>query len=371
MVVSGGVCRVKHITADRREAWNMFLYQQPYFALMQSCEWGEFKEKLGWKAFPIAVEQGGRIVAGAQMLIKSLPIGLASVAYVPRGPLGNWLDDEIASHLLGEIHRVAREHKAVYLKIEPPLLDQASVSKILQKYGFRKSSYTNQPRATIILDLTPDLDTILKKMRKKTRQYVRRAVRQGITVRIGSYEDAPAFINLIRATAQRRRFPARVQDYYGQQWRIFAKSDQLSLLMAFRKDQLLAVRTVFYFGDHAAEFQAGSTGKNTHLHSDYLLVWEAIRLAKARGCSTYDLWGIPDDVGNAAKTGKQPRASNRTDGLWGVYRFKSGFSKNVVYYLGAYDYVYSRPLYAMITSKFVNADRMHKISAWMDALREA
>jgi lipid II:glycine glycyltransferase (peptidoglycan interpeptide bridge formation enzyme) len=50
--------------------------------------------------------------------------------------------------------------------------------------------------------------------------------------------------------------------------------------------------------------------------------------AKAHGCHTYDLWGLP----------REPRED---DPLWGVYRFKQGFSPRIVAYAGTYDRVLS------------------------------
>jgi peptidoglycan pentaglycine glycine transferase (the first glycine) len=37
--------------------------------------------------------------------------------------------------------------------------------------------------------------------------------------------------------------------------------------------------------------------------------------------------------------------TRRSDGLWGVYRFKRGFGGRVVRSVGAWDYVYSPLLY--------------------------
>jgi lipid II:glycine glycyltransferase (peptidoglycan interpeptide bridge formation enzyme) len=141
--------------------------------------------------------------------------------------------------------------------------------------------------------------------------------------------------------------------------------------MAFYRDQLLAVRTAFHFGNHAAEFHAGSSSEFSNLRPNYLLMWEAIKWAKAQGCRTYDLWGIPHQVGQAVYEGNDPPVADRTDGLWGVYRFKSGFSKNIVYYIGAYDYVYSPRLYALITNKYLNGSTLDQIAAWIDLLRRA
>jgi lipid II:glycine glycyltransferase (peptidoglycan interpeptide bridge formation enzyme) len=362
---------VKNVTEADRQQWNDFAARAPAFALMQSYEWGEFKEKLGWKTIRLAVQRQGQITAAAQLLIKSAPFGLFSLGYVPRGPLVDWEDETTVTTLLNALHREARRHRAIFVKIEPPVLNSSQTHWRLQQYGFRASSIANQPRATIILDLVQDLDDILKQMRKKTRQYIRRAAQQGLTVRTGSREDLPAFCELMRITGRRGGFSPRSRDYYEYEWQTFTDTGQAVLFLAFDQDQLLAARMVFHFGAHAAEFHAGSIDNHRSLFPNYQLVWEAIKWAKAQGCRTYDLWGIPDEVGQAFYEGKDPPVADRTDGLWGVFRFKSGFSKNTVFYAGAYDYVYSPVLYALITNGFFNESRVDRIAGWMDLLRSA
>ena len=365
--------QVTHIGDDRRDEWNAFVAQEPCFALLQSWEWGEFKEQLGWKAFRVAVERQGQIIAGAQMLIRPLPLEVASLAYVPRGPVGDWLDNEATLHLLlPALHQVARQHRAILLKIEPSLCNESSACQALQHYGFRASHYTNQPRATLILDLTTDLDDILRHMRKKTRQYIRSAVRQGVTVREGDQDDLPAFYDLMRMTGHRRHFPVRARDYYMHQWQTFAGKGQMVLLMAFHQDRLLSARTIFALGTHAAEFQAGASAEYQHLRPNYLLVWEAIKWAKAHGCHTYDLWGIPDEIGQAVHDGNDLPEREHSDGLWGVYQFKRGFSKNVVCYPSAYDQVYLWPLYRLVAKARLNTrSRLDRVAVGLDLLRRS
>jgi lipid II:glycine glycyltransferase (peptidoglycan interpeptide bridge formation enzyme) len=58
---------------------------------------------------------------------------------------------------------------------------------------------------------------------------------------------------------------------------------------------------------------------------NYLLQWEAMKRAKARGCLAYDLWGAPDEF-------------NENDSLWGVFRFKEGLGGEVIRTLGACDF---------------------------------
>jgi len=357
-----------HISDDRREEWDSFLVEQPYFALLQSWEWGELKKRLGSIVYRIAVEQEDQIVACAQLLIKQLPGRLISLAYVPRGPLCDWSDTETTSILLNALHTVAKSHKVTCLAIEPPLLAGQDVDQQIRQYGFRPNRFANQPRATIIVDIAPSEDDILMHMRKKTRQYIHSAVREGIIVRYGNEEDFPAFYELIRLTGQREHFPIRSLEYYKREWEVLSKEGVIILLMAFYREQLVAVRTAYRFGAHAAEFYAGSLNLSTNLHPNYLLVWEAIQWAKSKGCRTYDLWGIPGEISDLYSPGNEPPVFERSDGLWGVYRFKCGFSKNIVSYIGAYDYVYQPVVYPLIANRFVRGEALDRITAWMDSI---
>jgi lipid II:glycine glycyltransferase (peptidoglycan interpeptide bridge formation enzyme) len=66
-----------------------------------------------------------------------------------------------------------------------------------------------------------------------------------------------------------------------------------------------------------------------------------MKWARAKGCSQYDLYGVPDFEEDYLETNFQ----NRSDGLWGIYRFKRGFGGRVVRARGAWDRVYIPFLY--------------------------
>lgn len=75
----------------------------------------------------------------------------------------------------------------------------------------------------------------------------------------------------------------------------------------------------------------------------YPLQWEAMRWARDKGCKTYDLWGIPDHPEEVL----EDQFMDRSDGLWGVYRFKRGFGGEVRRTVGAWDRVYRPFLYRL------------------------
>ena len=217
----------------------------------------------------------------------------------------------------------------------------------------------------MVMDIAGAPEEVLGRMHKKTRQYVRRAEeREGITVRLGGEADLPAFSELMRRTARREGFAPRSLEYYQGEWEAFAPADQCALLLAYHEEQLIAARTVYRCGRHAAEFHGGSVTLRG-LHPNYLLVWRAIQWARERGCVTYDLWGIPDEV-EAGADGRPPGAPERHDGLWGVYRFKRGFGAGVQRYPGAYDLVFKRRLSRLADAALVNREVWERAAAWLD-----
>ncbi len=336
-----------HITADRREAWNAFAARELSFALLQSWEWGEFKEKLGWKVIRIGVEHQGQILVGAQVLIKSIPLQLASVAYVPRGPLLDWENQEATTLLLQAIHQTARQHKAVFLRIEPPLENSPITHSWLQDHEFLPSTHTNQPRCTLILDLTSDLDEIFNRLSKNTRKKLRATERKGVQVRAGDKNDFDTFYHIMQSTRKRTGFPIRPYEYYARELQTFSKVGRVRLSLARYKGEDIAVDTTFIFGNKAASFHGGFIEKHRQLKINHLLLWKAICWAKEQRCDSFDLWGIPDEVCELTSTG-QPIPTDRRDGLWGVYYFKNAFAGQALYYVGAYDYVYRPLLYRII-----------------------
>jgi peptidoglycan pentaglycine glycine transferase (the first glycine) len=341
------------------KTWNAFVAASPTGHLLQSWQWGQFKAAFGWQAVRVGVEDGGRLVAGAQVLLHSLPPSFPcfSIAYVPKGPVLGLDDQEVSETLLSAIHRLAHSQKAILLKIEPELPHSSTTVKQLQAHGFRPSQQTIQPRSTLHIDLRADLDEILAGMKSKTRYNVRLAERKGVLVREGTADDLPWFYRLIELTAKRDGFAIHSQEYYETAYRLFAASGNdhnnalAKLFLATYHDTVIAGLMVFAFGQQAWYMYGASSDKERNRMPNHLLQWQAIRWAKERGCLTYDLWGIPDEVGKEPKKYKRT-VTDRQSGLWGVYRFKQGFGGHVVRYMGAYDYVY-KPALAWLYNRVV------------------
>jgi lipid II:glycine glycyltransferase (peptidoglycan interpeptide bridge formation enzyme) len=310
--------------------------------LLQLSRWGALKARFGWQAVRLAVAQDGQLHAGAQVLFHRLPLG-RTLAYVPKGPVVDFTDDAATTLLWAALHDLARSRRAILLKVEPELPDDPALAAHLRDWGFHPSAQTVQPRSTIWVDLATEEEAILARMKSKTRYNVRLAARKGVSVRQGTLDDFDAFYALMQETGARDGFPVHSREYYYAAHQLFVPANLARLFLAFYEDEMLGALMAFACGGKAWYFYGASSNRHRNRMPNYRLQWEAMCWAKARGCTTYDLWGVPDE--DEAKL--EAQFTERCDGLWGVYRFKRGFGGQVCRYLGAYDYVYS-PLWSKL-----------------------
>ncbi len=326
-----------HLSTDRYNAkWDAFVAGSPWGHLLQSSAWGDFKSHFGWQPLRITGERGGRIICGAQALVR--PTAGGPTVYVPRGPVLAPVDEALPA-LLDALSSAARDRGAIFLKIEPDWPDDAALAGHLESLGFRRSRQTIQPRTTIVLDLRPDEDEILMRMKPKWRYNIRLASRKGVRVRRATQADLSAFYHLMQTTGERDRFGIHERSYYESVWQRFHPQGLAELFLAHYEDELLAGLMAFRFGRTAYYLYGASSNRHRNRMPNHLLQWHAIQWAKQHGCIRYDFWGVPDEVSEAII--HDGDAGARGDaGMWGVYRFKQGFGGQVVRTIGAFDRVF-------------------------------
>ena len=140
------------------------------------------------------------------------------------------------------------------------------------------------------------------------------------------------------------------QAYYRRAYELFHPQGLAELLVAEFEGKPLAALMVFANGERSWYLYGASNDEERNRMPTYLLHWQAIQWARARGCLTYDLWGVPD----VEETELEAQFENRHDGLWGVYRFKRGFGGQVLRAAQAQDRVYLRLLYSLYLRRMGN-----------------
>ena len=324
---------------DARECWNAALRGMPGAHVLQTWEWGEFKrETVGWQPIRLAFELDGEIAAMASVGMRR--IGAFKVMYCPRGPAMDYADSALVDGVLHELEHIARKRGALWMKIDPALPyakglpgsdgdkhveSGAAFMQRLSDRGWVFSDAQVQFRNTATLDLRRPLDDLLMAMSGNTRRKIRTATKRGVTVRAADMDDLDTLYALYRVTAERDNFLIRPIDYYRRAWGGFMRADLAQGLIAEYAGQPIAHVILFHFAQTCIYMYGASGNEERRRMPNYLLQWEAIKWAKARGCAAYDMWGAPDKF-------------DESDPLWGVWGFKRGFRGDVVRTVGAWDY---------------------------------
>jgi peptidoglycan pentaglycine glycine transferase (the first glycine) len=329
------------LTPERQSDWNAFVAGCPAGDFMQAWEWGDLKARTGWTPLRLALERDGALVAGMQMLQRQAPGGRC-LFYAPRGPL--WPADapELLAELLAEARQLARQRRALALKVDPalPQPDEAAV-QTLRSHGFRPAPNMTQfggvqPRYVMKVDLTPDPDGLLASFHPKWRYNLRLAERKGVVIRPGTREDLPAFYEVLQETCRRDGFSVRALSYYEDLWNLLIAPGLGALFLGSVGDEIICGAITLVLGGQAWYVYGASSNHLRNTMPNHLLQWEMMQWSRARGCTVYDMRGVARETGDDGEAG----------GLHGLNRFKRGFGAQYVEYIGEFDLVTAPLWYA-------------------------
>lgn len=303
--------------------WNQHLLKHPDVHLLQTGEWGELKSVFGWRPVRITNEK-----SGVQILFRKLPLGF-TVGYIPKA--------NFDKSLWNEIDPVCKQNRAIFLKLEPDLWESQTPDP--SHLTPDTSPHNIQPPRTIVIDIKGSEDEILARMKQKTRYNIRLAEKKGVNVR--AWDDIEAFHRMMLVTGGRDGFGVHALDYYRRAYELLRPKQMGEILVAEYEGKPLAALFVARNGKRAYYLYGASTDEERNRMPTYLLQWEAMKWARARGCQEYDLWGVPDEEEAVLEANFEARQ----DGLWGVYRFKRGFGGELKRAAQALDRIYNSFLY--------------------------
>lgn len=337
--------------------WNQLIGGLPQPHLLQTAEWARAKQPFGWTAHTQTwTAADGRLDAAAQILQRSQRLPLLgkslSMLYVPKGPLlSDWGNAPLRRRVLADLRQKAQQLGAFFIKIDPdiplgrgvPGEEDAQENPLAQEIiaelkaeGWRYSNEQVQMPNTMLIDLRRSEDELLAAMKQKTRYNLRLSERKGVRIRQGGPQDFPALYRMYAETSLRDKFVIRSEAYYRAVWDEFHAAGMLIPLVAEVEGEAVAGLMLFIFGKTSWYIYGMSRNMAREWMPNYLLQWEAIKISKAAGCETYDLWGAPDEF-------------NESDSMWGVFRFKQGLGAQAVRHIGAWDLPLQPTTYSLYT----------------------
>jgi lipid II:glycine glycyltransferase (peptidoglycan interpeptide bridge formation enzyme) len=313
-------------TCDEASAWDAFVSRASDGSLLQAWAWGSLKSRYGWRVARYFWMEDGHAIAAVSVLRRGLPGGFG-LDYAPRGPVLDGRLDQWPGFWAALRERLASEGGTV-LKVDPEWTTEEE-RLVLVRSGGLKSRHPIQHQATVLVDISGG-DQALQRLKESTRRNIRTGIRQGISVEASDASAAmDHFYGLLAETAARERFTIRSLAYYQDLLALFRERGQVAVYLARQQDRLLAGAVMLFFGSRLVYLYGGTKGDARDLKPGYLLHWRAIEDAQRRGCTTYDMWGIPLD----------PRPGQRG---YGYYVFKSRFNGRLQRFIGLYDLAVNR-----------------------------
>lgn len=315
--------------------WNRFVESAPYHSFPQLWEWGEIRAAAGWRPLRLAIGPAAdEPVAGAQLLLRAVPLTGWHLAYVPRGPIGALDDPATRAALHSAFRALGRVEKIATVRADPEARLDTRYGQALLASPWRAAPKI-QPPTTRIVDLSIGEEALRAGLKRKHRQYVSKAERAGVTIERfdgSSAADAirPALADFNRIyglTARRAGFVAREPHYYDRVWSAFAPTGRVRLSFAVLNGERVATLFHFTCGERAVESYGGMTDPGADARANYLLKWTAISDFAGEGFGIYDMWGLA--------TG-------------GIRRFKEGFGGEEIEYVGARDLSLRAPIDAAL-----------------------
>lgn len=312
---------VRFASEQEISEWNNYIIANPDGGnVFASYEFAMQKETGGYRAHFAFVDDLAITVTE-----KDAPL-LGKLWYLPKGP-GVTSSKELFK-ILDELKPFAQQNGAFAIRIETEL--DRSEHPTLSRHGLKKIRPIIPNPSTITLDISRDLEQIMADLPQKGRHAIRRAERDGVTVRQVESTDANCekMYKLLQETAD-GQFGIRNFEYFRTFWQRFEAAGLGQLFFAYFDNQIVAGAYAMVFGAKSTYKDGASVRDRKVYGASHLLQWKVIEWAKSKGSKLHDFCGSPpsDEIDN-------PNHPHHGVGL-----FKRSFSKNVVDYIGCYDYV--------------------------------
>lgn len=259
--------------------------------------------------------------------------GLGKLWYLPKGPGVQTIEQlEI---LLDPLYNLAKAAGVFAIKFEPELLKTEVSEHGLQKLGLTPVRPIQPNFSTVVVDISENLETVLKKMPQKGRYAIKRAERDGVTIEQveATAKNCKAMYDLLALTASDAAFGIRGYEYYKTYWQRFARAGQGQLFFAYYEGALVAGAYAVVYGEKSTYKDGASIRERSAYGASHLLQWEVITWAKKHGSKLHDLCGIPPIE----------QLNNKEHASHGLWLFKRSFNPEPTEYVGAFEL----PIYSL------------------------
>ncbi|HTX22415.1 MAG TPA: GNAT family N-acetyltransferase [Candidatus Aquilonibacter sp.] len=329
---------------DQRQddAWDEFVVSSPDGHHEQTSLWGQVRNQFGWEIRRILIRENGKIVAGAQIQIRSLR-RFGRLAYVVFGPCLNAPDPILENAVIAGLVRHARLLGVRFMVVGLPYGGHYLAPRLMAA-GFQLKPSGFPPQfleATAVINLSSETEQIISAMRRSTRRNIRHSLKKGISVVEQGGEGLKEFHGLMLALCKRRKTtpnPAEI-NFFIELWQRFRPKGWIRLFFAMNGQEPVSAALAFTFGDWFRVWKVGWSGQHGNLKPNEALWWQMILWARQNGFRFFDFVEI-----NSEEAKRLVNSSGDGNGFETVTTFKLGFGGESKFLPGAYYYVFNPAL---------------------------
>lgn len=252
--------------------------------IRQAPEWGSYLSSIGW-----TIEHAGQV----QIFIRRIPLLRHSVIKIQhqKNPLP-----------YRQIEKIAKKHRALFVLIEPE--SQGFQEQSIKQNGYRNSSMSLTHTTTIHIDLNKSKKEIFTSFSENARRNIKKAQQNNLEVKIVSLKNTKGdnefrnFYRLLSNLTKLKKFYVPGYDEFYK--KMLAFKDNSILLFAYpstssgQASKPIAAVWLGTLKDTAVYMNTGITETGYKLLANYLLVWEAVKLAKKLKLKLFDFEGLYD-----------------------------------------------------------------------------
>jgi hypothetical protein len=265
----------------------------------------------------LVLKRNDEVVGIAQLRIVRPTRLKFGMAYFRWGPIcqrrGTDLDPEVVARLAEALYQEYVVKARLLLQILPNAFVGTARAEMFRaafsSFALEPPTPANLYR-TFVVDLSPSLSELRKKLDPKWRNKLAGAQKNGLTVRAGNTADQyRTFCGMYRQMRNRKTFDTTVDvEDFDRIQQDLPEGQRMQILIGEQQGRPVAGIVVSAMGDSAIYLLGATSDDGLKAKGSYLLQWTAIQWLKENGIRWYDLGGIDPE-------------SNP-----GVYQFKKGFS---------------------------------------------
>ncbi len=314
------------------DEWDEFVENALGGEYYQTARWARVQATRRWNCLRVYLKSGESIRGGAQILFRTFPL-IGSMGYVSRGPVCDFSDTTLTKRLMEEIQQVRRQKHLRYLGITLPI-NGRGIAPVLTRLGYQKANQMYGEYATIAIDLSQDIETILARMKKDKRKTIHRLDRRNeLVIREGTREDIPDFYQLHSSTSQRNGFTPHSEAFFQKLWEEFEPDGNLKLFLTEYKGEAVSSLLCIIFNNTVILYTLGWSGKYGNLNPNDALHWHTVKWSKSAGFRFLDFSGLEISCAKAVSRNEPLTDLDKHS----YHLFKLGYGGDIFFYPDNYD----------------------------------